>query len=229
MATTVLSSTTCALLSPIHSIHEIFYSHHSWLKNNHDTHHAMFAAFQNEKELAGLQPANYSHGRRIPMHDSTDRNWNFPEILKDICISCGNAGNANIDECNCTIIDDVVDNIVNNSMDESFDTASVSDDKKTAIFNALQQDDSSVEDLLSIDNDSVVETPQNPHCDNNQNDTEKDNESPNLEYTYNSLNELGNKIISFPELKSCIEDNFVCKKCFSNMNLSAVSRSKLMV
>jgi len=81
----------------------------------------------------------------------------------------------------------------------------------------------------SINDDSVVETPQNPHCDNNQNDTEKDNESPNLEYTYNSLNELGNKIISFPELKSCIEDNFVCKKCFSKMNLSAVSRSKLMV
>jgi len=51
------------------------------------------------------------------MHDSTDRNWNFPEIPKDICISCGNAGNANIDECNCTIIDNVVDNIVDNSID----------------------------------------------------------------------------------------------------------------
>jgi len=93
----------------------------------------------------------------------------------------------------------------------------------------LPQDDSSVEDLLSINNDSVVETTQNSHCDNNQNDTEKDNESPNLEYTYNSLNELGNKIISFPELKSQIEDNFVCQKCVSNMNLDAVSRSKLMV
>jgi len=150
-----------------------------------------------KKELAGLQPANYSYGRHIPMHDSTDRNWNFPEIPKDICISCGNAGNANIDECNCTIIDNVVDNIVNNSMDKSFDIASISDDKETAIFNVLLQDDSSVEDLLSIDNDSVVETPQNPHCDDNQNDTEKDNESSNLEYTYNSFNELGNIKIHF--------------------------------
>jgi len=58
---------------------------------------------------------------------------------------------------------------------------------------------------------------------------EKDNESPNLEYTYNSLNELGNKIISFSELKSHIEDNFVCQKCVSNMNLAAISRSKLTV
>jgi len=183
-----------------------------------------------KKELAGLQPANYSYGRHIPMQDSSDRNWNFPEIPKDICISCGNAGNGNIDECNCSIIDDVVDNIVNVSMDESFDTASVSDDKETAIFNALPQDDSSVEDLLSLDDDSVVETQQNLNNDKEQNETKNNIENPDLEYyTYSTLNELGNKIISFPELKSQVEEKFVCKKCIFHMGPSAISISTLSV
>jgi len=50
-----------------------------------------------------------------------------------------------------------------------------------------------------------------------------------VEYNYQTLNELGNKIISFPELKSHIEENFVCKKCLFEMNLSAISKGKLLV
>jgi len=91
-----------------------------------------------------------------------------------------------------------------------------------AIFNALPQDDNSVEDLLSIDDDSVAETPQIQHCDGKQNDTQENVESNDVEYTYNLLNELGNKIISFPELKSRIEENCVCKKCLLEMNQSAI-------
>jgi len=159
----------------------------------------------------------------------SDSNWNFPEIPENICVPCGTAEYVIINDCNCSIVDNVVDDIVNVPIDDSLDTAMAIDDNETAISNALPQDDSSVEDLLSIDNDSVVETPQNLHCNDKQNDTEKDNESPNLEYTYNSLNELGNKIISFPELKSHIEENFVCKKCFSNLDPSSISKSKLMV
>jgi len=49
----------------------------------------------------------------------------------------------------------------------------VIDDKETAIFNALPQNDSTVEDLLSIDNDSVVETHQNLNNDEEQKQTTK--------------------------------------------------------
>jgi len=179
-------------------------------------------------EMAGLQPANYSYGRCIPMKDASDSNWNFPEIPNDICIPCGNAGNGNIDECNCCIVNNV-DNIINVSIDESLDsTASVIDDKETAIFNALSQDDSSVEDLLSLDDDSVVETQQNLNHDKEQNET-KNIENQDLEYTYRVLNELGNKIISFPELKSQIEETFVCKKCIFHMGPSAISIGTLSV
>ena len=59
-----------------------------------------------------------------------------------------------------------------------------------------------------------MEAHQNTNHDKEQNQTKKDIESPDLEYTYSALNELGNKIISFPELKSCVEENFVCKKVF---------------
>ncbi len=106
-----------------------------------------------KKKLAGLQPANYSYGRHIPMNDAFNSHWNFPKIPNDICIPCGDAGNGIIDECNCCIVDNVVDNIANVSFDDSLDTALEIDDKETAIFNALPQDDSSVEDILSIDNE----------------------------------------------------------------------------
>jgi len=92
------------------------------------------------------------------------------------------------------------------------DIASVTDHKETAIFNVLPQDDSSVEDLLSMDNNSVVETQHNLNEDKEQNESKND-ENPDQEYTYSVLNELGNKIISFPELKSRVEDNFVCIFC----------------
>ena len=124
-----------------------------------------------KKELAGLQPANYSYGKCIPMKDSSDSNWNFPEIPNAFCIPCGNAGNGNINKCNCSIVDNAVDNIVNISMDESLDIASVTDHKETAIFNVLPHDDSSVEDLLSVDNNSVVETQHNLNEDKEQNES----------------------------------------------------------
>jgi len=103
--------------------------------------------------------ANYSYGRRIPKEDVAEKNWNFPEIPNNICAPCSSAEN-DINECNCSIINDVVDDIINVSIDQSLDTTFAIDDNETAIFNALPQDDSSVEDLLSIDDDSVVETPQ---------------------------------------------------------------------
>jgi len=182
-----------------------------------------------KKELAGLQSVNYSYGKHIPIKVSSDSYWNFPEIPNNICIPCGNAGNGNIDECNCTIVDDVVDNTVNISMDESLDIASVTDHRETASFNILPLDDSSVEDLLSMDNNSVVETQQNLNDDKEQNESKNYIENPDQEYTYSALNELGNKIISFPELKSQVEENFVCKKCLFHMGPSAIHTSKYIV
>ena len=142
-----------------------------------------------KKELVGLQPANYSYGRRIAKDDAAENNWNFPEIPNDICAPCCSAEN-DINECDCSIINNEVNTIINVSIDQSLDTSFAIDDNETAIFNALPQDDSSVEDLLSIDNDSVAETPQILHCDGKQNDTEENLEGNNVEYNYNSLNEL---------------------------------------
>jgi len=51
-----------------------------------------------KKELAGLQPANYSYGRRIPKEDVAENNWNFPEIPNDICAPCCSAEN-DTNEC----------------------------------------------------------------------------------------------------------------------------------
>jgi len=146
-----------------------------------------------KKELAGLQPANYSYGRRIAKDDVAENNWNFPEIPNNICAPCCSTEN-DINESDCSIINDEVDDIINVSIDQSLDTTFAIDDNEMAIFNALPQDDNSVEDLLSIDDDSVAETPQIQHCDGKQNDTEENHESNNVEYNYNSLNELGNKL-----------------------------------
>jgi len=163
-----------------------------------------------KKELAGLQPANYSYGRRIPKEVITDDNWKFPELPNVICAPCNSAENV-IDECNCSVVDNVDNDILNVSIDQSLDTTFAIDDNETAIFNALPQDDSSVEDLLSIDDDSIVETPPIQNCDGKQTVIEENLEMKDMEYKYQTLNELGNKIISFPELKSRIEENFVWK------------------
>jgi len=48
-------------------------------------------------------------------------------------------------------------------------------------------------------------------------------------HTYSSLNELGAKIVSFPQLKERIESNFVCKKCLIEKGLLGLSASSLVV
>jgi len=48
-------------------------------------------------------------------------------------------------------------------------------------------------------------------------------------HTYSSLNELGAKIVSFPQLKERIESNFVCKKCLIEKGLLGLSASSLEV
>ena len=135
-----------------------------------------------KKELVGLQPANYSYGRRIPKEITSNDNWKFPELPNVICTPCCNAGNV-IDKCNCSAVDNVVDDILNVSIDQSLDTTFSIDDNETAIFNILPQDDSSVEDLLSIDDESIAETNPNQNCEDKQSVIEE-----NLEKKTSTIN-----------------------------------------
>jgi len=113
-----------------------------------------------KKELAGLQPANYSYGRHIPKEILSNNDWKFPELPKDICTPCSDAGNV-MEKCNCPAVDNVVDDILNVSIDQSLDTTISIDDNEISIFNVSPNDDSSVEDLLFIDDESIVETAPN--------------------------------------------------------------------
>jgi len=113
-----------------------------------------------KKELASLQPVHYSYGRCVPINIALDSPWKFPNMPDEICIPCGKTENAVVSGSNCCDMVDVIDNIANVSMDETLDSASLIHDKETAIFSVLPHDDSSVEDLLSIDDDSVVQIQQ---------------------------------------------------------------------
>jgi len=115
-------------------------------------------------------------------------------------------------------------------MDETLDSASLMHDKETAIFGVLPNDDSSsIEDSLSIDDDSVMQMEQNCTKEDELNGRKNDIETIEQNYTYAVCNELGNKIISFPELKNWVEMNFVCKKCIFHIRQSAISMSTLFI
>jgi len=94
---------------------------------------------------------------------SLDSPWNFPNMPDEIYIH-GSSTEVNavngINYCNMV---DVVDNVVNESIDETIDSVSGIQETETAIF---VPDDCSVEDLLSINDSTIVQMQQ----DTNKND-----------------------------------------------------------
>jgi len=167
-----------------------------------------------KKELAGLQPAHYSyHGRHVPLNVALDSPWNFSNMPDEICIPCSTTKNAAVNRINCCSMVDVIDNVVNESMDETIDSIFGMQETETVIFGELQPDDSSVEDLLSIDDSIIVKCSKIPMKMTSK-ITMKMTIKTVMEYTYGALNEFRNKIISFPELKNHIEENFLCKNVF---------------
>jgi len=87
-----------------------------------------------KKELAGLQPADYSYGRCIPMNDVLVSPWNFSNTPDEICIPCGNTEVGSIDVSNCHHMVDTIDDVSNVTMDETLESASLMHDKDMAIF-----------------------------------------------------------------------------------------------
>jgi len=54
----------------------------------------------------------------------------------------------------------------------------------------------------------------------------------NIEYkrpTYAAMNEISNKIISFPKLKKKVEGDFLCKRCIFTHGMEGISASTLFV
>jgi len=54
----------------------------------------------------------------------------------------------------------------------------------------------------------------------------------NIEYerpTYSAMNEISNKVISFPKLKKKVEGDFLCKRCIFTHGMEGISASTLFV
>jgi len=117
------------------------------------------------------------------MNVALDSPWNFPNIPDEIGIPCSNTGFAAFDESNCGDMVNIIDYVANESMDEIMDSVSVIQENETAILGALPYNDSSVKDLLSIDNSSVVQMQKDSNKDNEQYQNVYNNEKTKLEYT----------------------------------------------
>jgi len=105
---------------------------------------------------------------------------------------------------------------INNEESDDHSTSSNSTKPKIAhIENVVDIDESSVEDLFKeTDTESIGST------DTNENPIET---IPDL--SYNTVNELSTKLVSFPVLKQKLESGFLCKTCVYENDNKGISSS----
>ena len=89
--------------------------------------------------------------------------------------------------------------------------------------NIVLENASITEDILSV-NDSISTIRDDNEEDDNVIDREFD-----MENTYATLNEISNKVISFPQLKKEVENGLLCKQCILEHGLSGYCASTLSV
>jgi len=88
---------------------------------------------------------------------------------------------------------------------------------ETTHIDSKVDDNSELEIFPEFDTESIVT------------EVTMDSDRDDFKLTYAVLNEMSNKIVLFPELKQCIEANFLCKQCLFAHGLSGISASTLSV